>query len=106
MNQTKRQTEVLMLIQKGFSNKLIARELGIEESTVKLHVGELFKIYGACNRTELSVLSLQNKVVAVSNLEEQPFGWVKQGCEGVQGIVFRKPTDMKGWEPFYLRKQN
>lgn len=38
----------------GFTNKRIARELGITENTVKYHVKRLFKHYGVSNRVELT----------------------------------------------------
>lgn len=55
---TPRQLQVFNLIKsRGASNKVIARSLGISESTVKLHVTEIFKKYGVKNRTQLAVLS-------------------------------------------------
>ncbi len=49
---SRRETEVLQQLAKGLSNKVIARELGIEQSTVKLHLRSLFKKLGAANRTD------------------------------------------------------
>lgn len=55
---TARQSQVLELIQqRGASNKVIARALGISESTVKLHVTEILKKYGVRNRTQLALFS-------------------------------------------------
>lgn len=55
---TPRQHQVLKLIQeRGCSNKLIARMLGISESTVKLHIGIILKKYGVKNRTQLALFS-------------------------------------------------
>jgi DNA-binding NarL/FixJ family response regulator len=55
---TGRQEQVFRLItERGSSNKVIARNLGISESTVKLHVTEIFKKYGVKNRTQLAVFS-------------------------------------------------
>ena len=55
---THRQRQVLTLIkERGASNKAIAKTLGISESTVKLHVTEIFKKYGVRNRTQLAVFS-------------------------------------------------
>lgn len=54
-NLTERQYEVARLISfKGLSNKQIARELGIGESAVKVHVGSMLKKYGLRDRTQLS----------------------------------------------------
>lgn len=55
---TPRQQQIHALIQsRGASNKAIARVLGISESTVKLHITEIFKKYGVRNRTQLAVFS-------------------------------------------------
>jgi two-component system, NarL family, nitrate/nitrite response regulator NarL len=53
---TTREREVLdLLLQRGCSNKQIARMLGICESTIKLHMGKLLKKTGAKTRTQLIV---------------------------------------------------
>jgi DNA-binding NarL/FixJ family response regulator len=55
---TIRQQQILQLIKsRGASNKAIAKSLGISESTVKLHLTNIFKKYGVRNRTQLAVLS-------------------------------------------------
>lgn len=57
---TPRQLDVLKLIVEGKSNKLIARELGIEESTVKVHVSPVLKALKVTNRV--------HAILAVSHL--------------------------------------
>jgi DNA-binding NarL/FixJ family response regulator len=52
---TSREREVLDLILKARSNREIARHLGIEERTVKGHVGRLMRKAGADNRIELTM---------------------------------------------------
>jgi DNA-binding NarL/FixJ family response regulator len=47
---TARQTDVLDLVAHGQSNKKIARELEISESTVKAHLAAVFRILGVKNR--------------------------------------------------------
>jgi len=54
---TPRQAEVLTLLAKGMSNKEIARELDLAESTVKIHVAAIFRELGARNRTQAVVLA-------------------------------------------------
>ena len=55
---TPRQRQILALISKrGSSNKVIAKTLNISESTVKLHLGNIFKKYGVRNRTQLALFS-------------------------------------------------
>ncbi len=55
---TEREKEVLELILLARSNREIARHLGIEERTVKAHVGRLMRKTGADNRIELSMRAL------------------------------------------------
>lgn len=49
---TERQVEVMALMMRGKSNKLICRELKLAEPTVKNHVSAIFKALGVSNRTE------------------------------------------------------
>jgi len=49
---TKRQQDVLSLLALGFSNKEVARELGVAEGTIKIHVAAIFKALGVANRTQ------------------------------------------------------
>ena len=49
---TCRQMEVMQLIQKGFNNRKIARQLEISESTVKQHLHSIFCTLRVTSRTE------------------------------------------------------
>jgi DNA-binding NarL/FixJ family response regulator len=49
---TARQIETYQAAVRGLSNKLIARELGIAESTVKSHLSVVYAVLGVRNRTE------------------------------------------------------
>jgi two-component system, NarL family, nitrate/nitrite response regulator NarL len=49
---TERQTDVLRLVQRGMSNKMIGRELGLSEKTVKVHVTSILKALNVMNRTQ------------------------------------------------------
>lgn len=49
---TPRQLDVLDLVARGYSNKRIARALGLAEGTVKLHVAAVLKALGVANRTQ------------------------------------------------------
>lgn len=53
---TPRQHEVMTLVAQGRSNKYIAAELALAESTVKVHVSELMRRLGARSRTHASFL--------------------------------------------------
>lgn len=55
---TAREEQVLQLLLLARSNREIAEELGIEERTVKAHVGKLMRKIGAENRIELSMRAL------------------------------------------------
>lgn len=52
---TGRQSEVLALLARGLPNKLIARELGLSESTVKVHLLAIYRVLSVRNRTEAVV---------------------------------------------------
>ena len=56
---TPREREVLALIARGRSNKLIARELGIAEKTVKTHVGHVLAKLGVTDRTQAAVIAVR-----------------------------------------------
>lgn len=49
---SERQMQVLAAVIKGRPNKVIARELGISEHTVKSHLSAVFRALGVHNRTE------------------------------------------------------
>jgi DNA-binding NarL/FixJ family response regulator len=57
---TDRERQVLDLILLARSNREIALQLGIEERTVKAHVGRLMRKTGADNRIELSMRALNH----------------------------------------------
>lgn len=52
---TSRELEILKLLAKGLSNKLIARELDISDGTVKVHVKHVLKKLGLRSRVEAAV---------------------------------------------------
>lgn len=54
---TERQLQVLRLLGLGLSNKAIARELGLAENTVKIHVAAVFRALGASNRTHAVMIA-------------------------------------------------
>lgn len=56
-NLTPQQWRVFLLVGKALSNKAIAHELRVAESTVKAHVSAIFKMAGCRNRTEAALLS-------------------------------------------------
>jgi DNA-binding NarL/FixJ family response regulator len=54
---TDRQKQVLRLLARGRTNKDIARQLGLSESTAKFHVASLLRALGADNRAEAAALA-------------------------------------------------
>lgn len=52
---TARQQEVLALLARGLPNKLIARQLDLSESTVKVHLLAIYRVLAVRNRTEAVV---------------------------------------------------
>ena len=59
---TARERDVLNLLLGGGSNREIAASLGIDEATVKAHVGRLLRKFGVQNRTALTVRAMQRKL--------------------------------------------
>lgn len=62
---TPRQLQVLALLVKGGSNKLIASELSIAEATVKMHITSILKSLGVTSRTQ-AVLAIEKQGLLVS----------------------------------------
>ena len=58
---TQRELEILKLIAKGMSNKVIARELDISDGTVKVHVKHLLKKLHLRSRVEAAVWMINQK---------------------------------------------
>lgn len=58
---TQRELEILKLIAKGMSNKLIARELDISDGTVKVHVKHLLKKLHLRSRVEAAVWMINHQ---------------------------------------------
>jgi two-component system, NarL family, response regulator LiaR len=61
---TPREREVLVLIGRGFPNKLIARELDVSEKTVKTHVGHVLAKLGVSDRTQAAVFAVRSGLVS------------------------------------------
>lgn len=58
---TPRQQEIGdLIVQRGVSNKQIAKSMGISESAVKTHLTKMFKKHGVANRSQLMKTLLEN----------------------------------------------
>ena len=59
---TPREREILCHLAEGQSNKVIARNLGISDGTVKLHVKAILRKLDVHSRVEAAVLAVENSV--------------------------------------------
>lgn len=61
---TPRQLDVLHCLMRGEPNKVIAREMGLTEGTVKIHIASILRTLQARNRTEAVIVARQLGVEA------------------------------------------
>jgi len=59
-----REQQILALVAKGASNKEAARELGVAESTVKIHVQHILRKLALSSRVQAAVWAVEQGVVA------------------------------------------
>jgi DNA-binding NarL/FixJ family response regulator len=52
-----RQHDVLTALRTGMSNRQIACDLRVSESTIKIHMTAIFKLLGVRNRTEAVIVT-------------------------------------------------
>lgn len=64
---TKRETDVIMLMVAGKSNKEIGEALAVSEGTVKVHVGHILKKLGVTGRTEAIRVALERGIVHLTS---------------------------------------
>jgi len=62
---SEREVEVLTLIAKGISNKIIATTLNIGESTVKTHIQSIFNKLGVNDRTEAVTEAIKKGIISL-----------------------------------------
>lgn len=67
---TDRQLDVLLLILKGYPNKLICRNLHLAEGTIKVHVSAVLRALGVNNRTQ-AILAASAMGLKLSELERR-----------------------------------
>ena len=59
---SERELEVLRCVAKGLPNKLIARNLGISEKTVKAHLTRIFQQLGVTDRTQAAIWAREHGI--------------------------------------------
>ena len=57
---TSRERQLVELVAEGLPNKLIARELGVADGTVKIHLYNVYRKLGVENRTTLAALAIRH----------------------------------------------
>ncbi|WEG12795.1 response regulator transcription factor [Pullulanibacillus sp. KACC 23026] len=67
---TNRETEVLICLVEGLSNKEIAERLFISDKTVKIHVSKIFKKLNVKNRTQAIMAAMNQQLVTWPKNEE------------------------------------
>ena len=58
---TPREAQVSLLVSEGLSNKLVASQLNMAESTVKIHLHHIYEKLGIPNRTALCALTIPHR---------------------------------------------
>lgn len=61
---TSREMQVIKLISSGYTNKDLAKELGISENTAKHHITNIFDKLGVSNRMELVLFALEHRLIS------------------------------------------
>lgn len=69
---TERQYAVLACLCQGDPNKVVGRKLGMTETTVKVHVREIMRKLGVCNRTQIAIAASLNCLIPDSVTELIP----------------------------------
>ena len=68
---TERETEVLRLVAQGKANKQIARELSIDESTIKSHMHSILSKLNVKSRTQAALHAVHVGLVSADELGEE-----------------------------------
>jgi DNA-binding CsgD family transcriptional regulator len=82
---TPRQSEIMVMLGEGKSNKEIARGMSVLEGTVKLHVRGILRKLGVKNRTEAVLAAAQGGYLSERDL-------IKWGITTTSGVLVCKET--------------
>jgi two-component system nitrate/nitrite response regulator NarL len=69
---TGRETQILLAVVEGLTNRQIAQQLSISHDTVKHHVRKVFAKVGVSKRVELAVFAMNNRLSAPQAQAAQP----------------------------------
>lgn len=69
---TEREREVLHLLMSGRSNREIGAAMGIEQATVKAHLGRMLRKSRASNRVELTLRAMEERVAQSEEAPGEP----------------------------------
>ena len=62
---TPRQIDILSSVTRGFTNADIAKQLGLQEQSVKEHISAIFAKIGAANRSEAVAITLRKQLLKI-----------------------------------------
>ena len=65
---TERETEVMVLASRGLSNRLIAAELNLAETTVKRHLANIYAKIGVRSRSEAVRTALMEQWIGIHEI--------------------------------------
>jgi DNA-binding NarL/FixJ family response regulator len=71
---SERETEVLVLVARGLSNRLIAAELGLSEATVKRHLANVYQKIGVNSRSEAVRMALMEQWIGLGAITSSADG--------------------------------
>jgi DNA-binding CsgD family transcriptional regulator len=58
---TPRQLQIAGMVRDGFSNKIIARDLGLTAGTIKAHLHRIYRVMKIANRVELAIRAARHQ---------------------------------------------
>lgn len=82
VNLSDRELQVLQMLILGSANKVIGRELGICEATVKVHVKAALRKLHVSNRTQAAIWAVQHGLIGYDG-------------DGIQSIILDPPSALR-----------
>ncbi len=76
---TRREAEVAGLVSQGLANKVVAKQLGIGEGTVKIHLHNIYQKLHVSNRTGLILSAIPNRRKKSIDFHYSIFVWGNVG---------------------------